>query len=454
MRSSRMCFLAVSIFALAVQLATSARGEDELASSEPTARVADQAVRAQAEVARGDQEAAQGEVAAVPGLEAPKGSLVIIGGALRFGEKEVWERVVELAGGQGAKIAVFPTASGNPIRSGNRIMNALRAAGGYPFLVPVAVQKIDVDYRQAVNDPLLIAQVREAGGVFFTGGEQSRIVQALYTEDGKNTPLLDAVWDVYHKGGVVAGTSAGAAVMSRIMFRDARNVLDTLTQGVTMGKEISHGLGFLDPLWFVEQHSLARGRFARALAAMQSQGLKYGIGVEENTALVITAGSQVKVIGHRGAVVMDLSQASVDPNVKAFNLKNCRLTYLDRGDTFNMTTLVITPGPEKNDSKIDPNAADFRPDFDDRLVANDILGNNTVCDLINRLMINKTPDAIGLAFDGAAALHEPTPGFEFHFYRDKDTVGWRTEAFGGEDFTVANVHLDIRPVEIAGPLYK
>ncbi len=87
-------------------------------------------------------------------------------------------------------------------------------------------------------------------------------------------------------------------------------------------------------------------------------------------------------------------------------------------------------------------------------MTNDILGNNTVCDLLNRLLINKTPDAIGLAFDGAAAIQQPTQGFEFHFYRGSDTLGWRTDAFGSEDFTVANVHLDVRPVQIAGPLYK
>ena len=121
----------------------------------------------------------------VPATEPPKGSLVIIGGALRYDEMEVWQRVVELAGGPGAKIAVFPTASTNPVRSANRIINALKAAGGIGFLVPVATQKIDVDYHQAVTDPALIAQVREANGVFFTGGEQARIVQALCTEDGR-----------------------------------------------------------------------------------------------------------------------------------------------------------------------------------------------------------------------------------------------------------------------------
>ena len=221
----------------------------------------------------------------------------------------------------------------------------------------------------------------------------------------------------------MAGTSAGAAIMSRIMFRDARNVLETLTRGVTMGKEISRGLGFLDPSWFVEQHSLNRGRFARSLAAMQSQGFKYGVGVAENTALVVTDQSHLKVIGEQGAVVLDLSQSSVDPNVKGFNLKNARLTYLDHGDELNLSTLALTPGPEKKDeSKIDPNSADFHPEYDDRIVTNDILGNNTVCDLINRLMINKTGEAIGLAFDGAAAMNQPTPGFEFHFYRGQDTV--------------------------------
>ncbi|HTU26309.1 MAG TPA: cyanophycinase, partial [Pirellulales bacterium] len=259
--------------------------------------------------------------------EPPQGSLVIIGGALRFDEDVIWERVVELAGGKGAKVAVFPTASINPLRTGARASAALQAAGGQPFLVPVALEKIDVDYHKAVEDPALIAQVREAGAIFFTGGEQSRIVQALVTADGKNTPLLDAVWDLYRKGGVIVGTSAGAAVMSHVMYRDARNVLETLKKGVSMGHEIGYGLGFLDSTWFVEQHSLNRGRFARAMAAMQSQGLKFGIGVAENTALVVTGGSRVKVIGDHGAIVMDLSKATSDAAVAGFNLKHARLTY-------------------------------------------------------------------------------------------------------------------------------
>ena len=173
----------------------------------------------------------------------------------------------------------------------------------------------------------------------------------------------------------------------------------------------------------------------------------------ENTALVVTGGTQVKVIGDYGAVVMDLSQATVDPDVKGFNLKNARLTYLDRGDEFNMATLVVTPSKEKqSDAKLDPNSADFHPDFDDRLFTNDILGNNAVCDLLKKIMVNKTGEGIGLAFDGSAAATATTQGFEFRFYRGNDTVAWHTEAFGGEDFTIANMHLDVRPVSV-GPLF-
>ena len=139
--------------------------------------------------------------------------------------------------------------------------------------------------------------------------------------------------------------------------------------------------------------------------------------------------------------------------MKGFNLKNAKLSYLDRGDEFDMATMAVTPSTEKqNDAKLDPNSPDFHPEFDDRLYTNDILGNNAVCDLLNKLMINKTGEAIGLAFDGSAAATATTQGFEFRFYRGKDTMGWHTEAFGGEDFTISNIHLDVRPVAV-GPLF-
>lgn len=383
------------------------------------------------------------------------GSLVIVGGAARYTQNDIWNRVVELAGGAGAKIAVFPTASTDPLKNGSRSVEALCKAGAEAFLVPLWVNPSEVDYKQLVADPALVERVRAARGVYFIGGSQERITTALGSSLSDRTPLLEAIWDVYRRGGVVAGSSAGAAVMSRMMFRDARSVLATLQNGVHLGKELAPGLGFLDPGWFVEQHCLARGRFGRSLVAMHELGLKYGVGVDENSAVVVEHGRAMSVIGYKGAIVMDLSQATADPAIKGFNLKNARLTYLDRGDAFDLQNMQVTPAAEKrSDQTIDPNSASFHPTRDDVLVTNDILGNNTLPDLMGKLIDNKRPEAIGLAFDAAEARSGPTSGFEFRFYRGADSIGWYTPASGAGAYTVANIHLDIRPIEIAGPLYK
>jgi cyanophycinase len=320
-------------------------------------------------------------------------------------------------------------------------------------VVPVS-QKLEVDPRKAVSDPALVEQVKNADGVYFTGGQQSRIVNAFQTDDGGKTPMLEAVWEVYNRGGVVAGTSAGAAVMSHIMYRDAKKILPTMQNGVTMGKEVDHGLGFLDPAWFVEQHTLVRGRFARALVAMKANDIKYGVGVDENTAIVVK-NDDMEVVGYRGVILMDLSEAKDDPDVKAFNMKNVKLTYLDNGDQLRISTREVTPSSNKQEgTKLDPKSPEFRPEGRDRLFSSDVLGNTTALDLMCGLMNNRHGEAVGLAFDGQAALRGPAQGFEFRFYRNDDTVGWCCSARGEETYTVTNVRLDIRPIEIAGPLYK
>jgi cyanophycinase len=355
---------------------------------------------------------------------------------------------------------VFPTASSDPLKYGSRSVAALTEAGADAFLLPLWIERNDSDakssdIKQAVADPKLIEQVKAAGGVYFIGGAQARITTALGSSAGDRTPMLEAIWDVYRRGGVVAGSSAGAAVMSRMMIREPPGVLKSLEDGMSLGKDLSAGLGFLDPAWFVDQHCLVRGRFARSLVAMQTLGVRYGVGIDEDTALVVREGRSMGVIGHKGAIVMDLSQATTDPTIRGFNLKNARLTYLDRGDALDLQTLELTPSAEKRaDQFIDPASPTFRPSRDAALFVNDILGNQALPDLLGKLIDNKRDEAIGLAFDGAAARQGPTRGFEFRFYRAADSVGWYTSASGASAYTVANIRLDIRPVEIAGPLYK
>ena len=176
---------------------------------------------------------------------------------------------------------------------------------------------------------------------------------------------------------------------------------------------------------------------APIVTVMHSQGVPFGIGVDENTALVVKNGVEASVIGYKGVLIMDISQAIHDPKAEGFNLKNVKLSYLDRGDSINLRTREVTPADEKvDDIKLDPNSDSFDPYFDHRMFYTDILGNCAVADLLGRLIDNKEGEAIGLAFSGLDARHQPSDGYEFKFYRGPDSKGWYTEDFGGEDYTV------------------
>lgn len=399
--------------------------------------------------------ACAGEKDGIAGGHDPLGSLVIIGGSERFRDRELWEAIVDLAGGDGAKIAILPTAGGRQVgRICEQVVQAFKRAGAEAGVVPVVWNETDRAVYEAVVDPELVDMIRASSGVYFVGGSQGRIVDALRDGNGQETPMLAAIRDLYSSGGVIAGTSAGAAIMGHVMYRDAPAPLQILRNGVRLGRELDRGLGFLDPDWFVEQHCLVRGRFARALVAMRSQNIPYGIGVDENTALVVRRGRQATVIGYKGVLIMDASAAASDDDLDEFNVRNVVLSYLDRGDAIDLHTLKVTPAAEKVDETVlDPTAPDFSPYYDHRMCYTDVLGNATVAELMGKLIDNTEPEAIGLAFNAADAQDQPAEGFEFRFYRGRDSRGWYTESFGGEDYTVLNIHLDIRPIAIAGPLY-
>jgi cyanophycinase len=383
--------------------------------------------------------------AAAEPAAAPKGNLVIIGGNLRPANAPVWERIIQLAGGKGARIAVFASASGYPERFGKSLVERLNAYGARAFFVPVAMHLAGSDYKTAADDAGLAETVRSAGGVFFAGGDQTRIVRALRHEDGSNTKVLDAVWDLYRRGGVVAGSSAGAAIMSSTMFGRPRAVLATLKQGVAEGKEIIDGLGFVGEDVFIDQHLLVRGRFARMLPAMLAKGYKLGLGIDEDTAMVVSPNRDVEVIGYKGALVLDLSHATEEQG--AFNVSNVRVSYLDNGDRFNIATGVFTPTEDKADNPLDAS----RPYYREPLFSADILGNSTVVDLMTKLMDSDQPEAIGITLGSPNGV-QPDLGFEFRFTRTDDSVGYQSGS--GEFYSVYKLRMDIRPILIRRPLYQ
>jgi cyanophycinase len=384
--------------------------------------------------------------AGVPAAEAPKGSLVIIGGGLRADNVQVWQKIVELAGGPGARIAVFPSAAQNPERSGRNATEHLNRYGAQAFVVPVAPRLAGTDARKAADDPVLAGAVRDAGGAFFVGGDQGRITSSLRRADGTNTAVLDALWTMYRRGGVIAGTSAGAAIMSSTMFFDPPPILPMLKQpGVVDRKDVTAGLGFIGDDVFVDQHLLIRGRFARMLPVMLARRYTLGLGIDENTAAVVGPSREVSIIGYRGAIVLDLSQAATDNAQAALNVSNARISYLDSGDRFSLASRRYLPGPDK--VRYDRS----HPEHIGPIFFPDIVGNTAVVNLLEKLADSDQQQAIGLAFEGPAS-RAPERGYEFTFTRMADSEEYASTR--SDAWSLYRIRMDVRPVRMHQPLYS
>ena len=384
---------------------------------------------------------------------AQAGTAIVIGGALRADNDAVWQRIVDEAGGAGARIAVFATAAGNPERSAASIVAALNRRGAQAEAIPVAPRLAGVDLQAKLRDPVLLEKVRQSRGVFFSGGAQEYIVDSLQPA-GQPTEMLQAIRGVVDRGGVVAGSSAGAAIMSRMMFRDPPGNHLILKGQWREGKEFDRGLGFIAPEVFIDQHFLKRGRIGRLLPAMQALWFKHWLGIEENSAAVFK-GKQVEIIGARGALLVDLSEAGSDPKQKAFNLRGAQLSYLDRGDRHDFGTGISTPSAvklrEPMASTQEPNVEALRqgsPYF------MDILGDQAIVNAMAYLFDTGLPEVRGLAYQMRPRPGDPAPdlGFEFRLYKGPGSAAWFSSAQGGEDVTVLKVRLDVIPVRLAQPL--
>ncbi|HEX6588358.1 MAG TPA: cyanophycinase [Longimicrobiales bacterium] len=237
------------------------------------------------------------------GQEGPQGSLLIVGGGAQ--PPELVQRFVDLAGGAGrARIAVIPLASGASKESGDEKV----------------AQFVDEYGADAFNFMPLRAEA-EAGiprvldgvtGVWFTGGDQERITDVL-----AGTRLLEQIRELYRRGAVIGGTSAGAAIMSDSMLTG--NQFDADTVGyfgdefpviATRRMQIVPGLGFLSGA-IVDQHFLARERHNRLLSVVLERPSLVGVGIDESTALEVRPDGSWKVLGLSQVIVYDARAANI-----------------------------------------------------------------------------------------------------------------------------------------------
>ena len=215
----------------------------------------------------------------------PSGSLVIVGGAMR--SPEIVERFVQLAGGTDARIVVIPTAGGadsyGPSFGGVR---PFQAAG---------VEHLTVRHtndRDEANSEGFVAAIREASGVWFTGGRQWRLVDSY-----ADTRTEEELWALLERGGVIGGSSAGATIQGSYLARG-----DTATNTIMMGSH-EEGLGFLRNT-AIDQHLLFRNRQFDLLEIIEARPELLGIGIDENTAIVVQ-GDRFEVIGESYVAIYD-----------------------------------------------------------------------------------------------------------------------------------------------------
>jgi cyanophycinase len=225
------------------------------------------------------------------------GHVIIIGGAEdKVRDRVILSRFASLAGGRDATVAVISTASSMGLEAGERYKQVLGELG-----VP-RVKTIHAVTRAQANDEQAAITIRDATGIFMTGGNQLRLSSTI-----GGTRLADAVLDQFRKGAVVAGTSAGASAMSSHMIAFGAS---GATPKHRMA-QIAAGLGVL-PGVIVDQHFQQRNRLGRLLSLIAQNPSLLGLGVDEDTAGVVGPDHIMEVIGRGSITVVDGAESETD----------------------------------------------------------------------------------------------------------------------------------------------
>lgn len=201
--------------------------------------------------------------------------LLMIGGGMR--PAEAMRDFVRASGGPQARILVSSWASVS--EEGARNIRAELLAGH-----PASVELLPAFPMKSEDEKRMRILLRSATGIFFAGGDQSRLMHAIQTENLK--PFLQ---EAYRKGVAIGGTSAGTAILSERMIT---------------GKGLNEGLGLLPSEIIVDQHFLSRGRFDRLASLVIGNENTYGVGIDEGTALFVVNNRIARVIGQSDVVLL------------------------------------------------------------------------------------------------------------------------------------------------------
>ena len=220
-----------------------------------------------------------------------RGRLIIIGGREdQRGGARILSRVVELAGGGRGAIGIIPTASEADAQALRRYQDVFTRLGAEN------VRGIDLTDRRGADSPGAVSALDDLTAVFFTGGDQLRITSAI-----GGTAFHHRLLERHRDGLVVAGTSAGASMMTETMI-----VVGDAEEAPTLNTvHLAQGMGFW-PDAVVDQHFSQRGRIGGLLAALAQNPEVLGVGIDENTAIEVDFHEKsFSVVGERTVMVLD-----------------------------------------------------------------------------------------------------------------------------------------------------
>lgn len=270
--------------------------------------------------------------------EARHGALVIVGGGPR--PPEIRQRFVDLAGGAGkANVIVFAMASEECKEGGDDEVATLRTMGVDAESRCLTRAEADADSN--------VARVSKATGIWFGGGDQSRLTGIL-----KGTRVEQAMHDRYAAGAVVGGTSAGAAVMSAVMLTgDERHrggdrlPSDSGDAYLTIARDnviTVPGFGFITNA-VVDQHFFRRKRHNRLVSVVLEHPELVGVGIDESTALVVDSVGKWSIIGASAAIIYDARHATITPpGAKILGASGLTVSVLPSGSSYDPATARAT----------------------------------------------------------------------------------------------------------------
>lgn len=278
------------------------------------------------------------------------GKLLIAGGNLTSSKREIHKLLIEYAGGIDSKLVIVPTSSAlHPDAVMDTIEDLWIEMGIHPdniIKLPIFADKSkNSEEAQGDNDDLL--QILDGvTGFWFIGGDQYYLSKAFIRKDGTDTKILESMKNIYRNGGVIGGSSAGAAIMSSVMIASGNNK-NSLSGLAKHGYEdyskdhtslrLVKGLGFF-PEGVVDQHVDARPRMLRLIRAAVdcSTNLHMGYGVSEDTAMIYNVDTKlITVIGSGALYIFDCSKIKRTKRENAFTFQNVILHVIKEGDSYN-----------------------------------------------------------------------------------------------------------------------